>query len=188
MHRKLLVLLAFIGSTNIYAQDITAHTASYRFISKLYTEALGRIPDQSGYQGFATFADNNACKPSTMSTMAISVLDSQEFNSLFPTNNERVFKLYRATLHRDSTAQEFDAALSKLSTGTTWRSLVTSVLSSPDFSNYVTTMCGSTYGGGQKSTPYNKLSTFGGGFQGGSGEALQNLLNKTPEGGIVYLE
>lgn len=188
MLRKSLFLIALLASSSISAQNITGKTASYRFISKMYTEALGRLPDQSGYQGFATFADNNTCLPSTMSTMAIGVLDSQEFNSLFTNNNERVFKLYRAVFHRDASSQEFDSALSKLSTGTTWTSLVSGILSSPDFSNYVSTMCVSTHGGGQKSTPYNKLSTSGSGFRGGSGDDLQRLLNNTSVGGIVYLE
>src|SRR5262249_41867650 len=53
-----------------------------QFISKTYTEALGRLPDQGGWQSAVDFYTQNGCSTGTLKTWGRSVYLSNEYGNL----------------------------------------------------------------------------------------------------------
>lgn len=179
----------FIGALIVGGSAYAAVTVgSAQFHAKLYSEALGRIPDQSGWSGAMSYYQNQACNTAALKGQGISVLTSAEFTNLVTSNNERIFKLHRAALHRDPTAAEFSNLQSLLGSGATWSSVVQSVFNGTEFSGRTAVNCGATPFGWQPTQPFNVVSTSTGSFAGGTGAQLQALIDKTPAGGTVYLE
>jgi hypothetical protein len=169
------------------AQPAVAAAVPAQFVSKMYTEALGRLPDPGGWTNYLNHFQINGCSANSLRQVTRAFYLSQEFAGLPYDNPARVLTLYRGALNREPDQGGQDAATSALNSGRPWVQLVDEVLASSEFSNLTQTICGggtSYYFG---TTPAPSLPVSGAGFAGGTASQLQALLNATPAGGTVVL-
>lgn len=177
------VLLAFPMAANA-----ASSVGSSQFVAKLYTEGLGRAPDQAGWAFFIKFWNDGQCNAARLKEQAGYILKSPEFTEGTPSNHERLFKLYRAALHRDPDLGGFNFFLGNLNQGAPWGAVVDSLLGSAEFAGRAGVNCGATPFGWQATPVFNKVITSTGNFAGGDSKLLQAKLDSAPAGSIVYLE
>lgn len=160
--------------------------ANSQYVAKLYTEGLGRIPDQGGWQSALNYWSANACNLNTLQGQARIYLESQEFLTSSPTNHERAFRLYRSTLHRDASAAELTNTIAQLNNGTAWPTVLTGVLNSAEFSSRVTQNCSANPFGWQAVAPTNIVQTSTGAPA--NETQLRAALAGASPGATVFLE
>ncbi|MGZ8287704.1 MAG: hypothetical protein ACXW3B_00545 [Telluria sp.] len=172
------------------ATNAAITSASGQFSSKLYTEGLGRIPDQPGWQGTVNFWNANTCNVANLRYLANNILTSSEFTSLSPSHHEKVFRLYRAALHRDATPTELTSQISAMTGGAAWLTIVTNVINSTEFNNRVTLNCGSGSLGWQNTPAANLVVTSTGNVTTESDLRSRLIAASAPSAPskIVYLE
>src|SRR5215813_12910985 len=78
-----------------------------QFIGKMYTEALGRAPDPSGWQGFVNYFQQNGCSQPTLRQVGETFFLSPEYANLGYDNVEKVLTAYRAIFSREPDAGGF---------------------------------------------------------------------------------
>lgn len=169
---------------NAVASANTGGFVPYQFISKLYTEVLGRGADQSGWSSLVNYFDNNGCSRGSLEYAASSILDSSEFASLNYANPQRVEVLYRSLLNREPDQSGYTSNLTGLNNGVTWDTIIQGFYNSTEFGNDVAGLC-SVYDTGFGTNPPIPLSP-GSGYSGAE-PGLQAALNATASGGTVYL-
>lgn len=176
----------------------SAQTKPWQFIAKMYTEGLGRAPDQAGWQSYVSFlsaANGVEQTVQKMREIGIGVYNSGEFNSLGYDNASKLLALYRGGLNREPDSAGYYAFLNSLNSGaTTWKSTVNSVFYSPEFNSLATSAVLRAqnnkpyyYWG---TTPVMSIPTTGAAdFYGGTGDDLQAILNRKFKlrGGTVTL-
>ncbi len=171
-----------------------AHAASYvpaQFIAKQYTEALGRAPDQGGWQAQVNYFQSNGCSADTLASLGRDIFTSSEFNNLGYDNPAKLLTLYRGALNRELDADGFNANLTRLDNGTSWSDVVNALFTSSEFTSLASTICGGGVDGSSSSyywgtQPPMAIPTSGDGFS-GTEDQLQSALDNTPSGGTVYL-
>ena len=134
----------------------TAKLSSYiptQYIAKLYTEALGRAPDQAGWQTFVGSPTatgslaTSGCSVSAMETIGIAsktFFDTAEFKTANPDTQSRVMAIVRAVLNRDPSSTELTTYESQLNAGTTPANLAASLYTGAEFTSDAATICTST--------------------------------------------
>lgn len=158
-----------------------------QFIAKLYTEGLGRAPDQASWAADVSYFQANGCNASTLSTVGQQVYNSTEFTSDYSDNAARVLTLYRGALNRDPDQGGLNGYISSLNGGTSWSTVVNAIFTSTEFNNLVATICNTSapnYHFGSQTPP--TLPTGSTGYT-GSESGLQSALNSVGSGGTVYL-
>jgi hypothetical protein len=158
-----------------------------QYIAKMYTEGLGRIPEQTAWiNNINTFA-SQGCNVTTLRNLGIGVYTSNELNNLGYDNAAKLLTLYRGALNREPDSTDFNNNLTLLNTGTSWATMVNNFFTGSEFNNLVSTMCNSVnYGfGGSPFYPIS-LPVGGSGFVGNE-DQLQALINSTSAGGTVWL-
>lgn len=158
-----------------------------QFIAKLYTEGLGRAPDQTGWTTYVSRFQQNGCNISQLQTLGEAIYTSSEFLGDYGSNQPRVLALFRGALNRDADQAGFDHYVSELNSGTSWTSVVQTIFNSTEFSNLVPTICSSTapgYGFGNQPPP--SPTPIGAGFT-GSEASLQTELNAAASGSTVCI-
>lgn len=166
---------------------------SAQFAAKLYSEALGRIPDQEAWRWLMDVQQKTPCSSTSLAELAKVVLTSDEFLRLAPNSNERLFKLYRAVLHRDPDQGGFNYFNQLLKDGhTSWQQVVSDITSSTEFMNRASFNCGNKNFGWQFALPFNMASPISPNlvfFNNTDGAQLQYALNNVSQGGggTVYL-
>ena len=160
---------------------------AFQYIDALYTEGLGRIPDQGGWRGKVDFLGANGCQAWTLQALGRDVYTSAEFMNLGYDNAAKVLSLYRGLLNREPDAGGYAGWLSYLDGGGDWSTVVEGFLGSGEFAGLVAgPYCnGSYYFYGTAAAI--DIPTSGGGFGGGSGDDLQAILYATPPGGFVSI-
>ena len=158
-----------------------------QFIAKLYTEGLGRAPDQGGWSNYVSYFQGSGCNTDTLSNAGQQIYTSSEFTNDYSDNAARVLALYRGALNRDVDQGGLDGYVNELNTGTSWSSVVSSIFSSGEFGNLTASICDSAnpnyhFGGQTPPTP----PTGGTGYTGDEA-GLQNALNSASSGSTVYL-
>jgi hypothetical protein len=167
------------------APNVNAANPS-QFIAKVYTESLGRIPDQSGWASAVSTFDTAGCNASSLKNWARVKFLSTEYNSLGYDNAARLLTLYRGVLSREPDPGGFSDWLNALNAGMAWSSVVDGFFVSSEFSQLVPRICGSAPYYGWDTLPVMDLPVTGSGFQ-GSQSQLQTLINATPSGSTVWL-
>lgn len=159
-----------------------------QYIAKMYTEALGRIPDQPGWLNAINLFASQGCNTTTLRGFGISVYTSAEFNARGYDNAAKLLTLYRGALNREPYIQEYNNNLTLLDTGTSWTTMVNNFFYGSEFTNKVSTMCNSVnYGFGNGATNYPiQPPVSGSGFTGNQ-DQLQAVIDGTPNGGTVWL-
>lgn len=79
-----------------------------QYITKLYTEFLGRVPDQQGYKGYSDYFQQNGCNDFTLKVIGYQFLNSEEFAQLNYSGSARIIATFRALLNREPTVAEFE--------------------------------------------------------------------------------
>lgn len=172
------------------AAGVVAETAAAarpeQFVAKLYTEALGRVPDQAGWADAVRFFDVNGCSAATLKTKGQQIFGSAEFAALGYSNAAKVIAAYRAILSTDPDQAGFDARRTALDAGYPFASVVTDLFDSAGFRAMAPTICDADqgYGWGVNDAPTAPLG--GAGFS-GTQAALQAAIDATPAGGTLAL-
>jgi hypothetical protein len=160
-----------------------------QFIAKLYTEGLGRAPDQPAWLADTHFFQARGCTVQTLAALGERIYDSPEFRSDYADSDSaaRVLALYRGALSRDPDQGEFDHYVDQLNSGVSWRHVVNKIFASAEFSNLVSAACDSAspdYGFGSQTPP--TLPVGGKGYSGSEAD-LQTALDTAAAGSTVYL-
>jgi hypothetical protein len=118
-----LALLA-VALTSLALAAPAAAVVPTQWIAKMYTEALGRVPDQTGWQNSVDNFNTNGCSASTLQNHGAPFYKSSEFNGLGYDNPAKLLALYRGVLNREPDPG-FTSNLNALNTGTlTWPQMV----------------------------------------------------------------
>lgn len=165
-----------------------------QFIAKMYTEGLGRAPDQQGWRAGADYFAQKGCNATTLKTWGKGVYLSAEYNNLAYDNAAKLLTLYRGVLNREPTQPDFNQRLSQLNSGTSWAAMVETFFDLPEFQGLVARACGGgtgfdkfSYGFGRPGELAIPIPTTGSGFAGGDAAQLQALLDAAPPGATVLL-
>ena len=73
-----------------------------QFMAKLYTEALGRAPDAGGWQGGLNHFKANGCNRASLTTAALGVYTSAEYDARGYDNYEKVLAFINEIKKRSS--------------------------------------------------------------------------------------
>jgi hypothetical protein len=162
----------------------------WQFLAKLYTEAFGRIPDPTGWQGWGAQLTDVA----SMRTIGIAIYTDDEFLGDYPSpadNASRVLALFRGALNREpgDSASSY-AYINELNAGRSWISVVTEVFNSNEFNTLATAILNSStpyYGWGPN--PVLTLPTSSEGWDPKTDSVLQDSLDVLGRngGGPLYL-
>lgn len=162
-----------------------------QFIAKIYTEALGRLPDQAEWRGAVDTFTKDGCGTPSLAAFARQVYTSKEFVGLGYADASRLLALYRGVLNREPDQAGFDHWLRRMGGGTSWRSTVDAQLHAAEFGALTRQICSGAVDSGD--TSYNfgtqpPLSVFttGAGFTGSETE-LQLQLDKAKPGDTIAL-
>jgi hypothetical protein len=192
---KTFLLLATMSTFALPAQATTA-----QFLSRLYTEGLGRAPDTAAWKAnpyFLTTPSN--CATLNFSDLANNIYTSAEYNALGYTNKEKVLTLYRGILSREPDSGSIQYYANLLDTGVPITAIISDFVSSSEFVNLRNTKICSSIPVGQN-TPYtwgqHPAMPLDSGTAPMTSAALQNLINAAsnssnkvvslPQGTVVY--
>ncbi|MBV9448861.1 MAG: hypothetical protein JO345_23480 [Streptosporangiaceae bacterium] len=154
-----------------------------QWIAKVYTEGLGRAPDQSAWANMVAFFQSNGCSATTLAQKGEPIYESSEFNGLGYDNAARLLALYRGALDREPDSSGYTHYLGLLSETppTPWNTVVTDLFTSPEFTSDAATFCteGSyNFGAGPAITiPLGQSCTGQFCFTGGTQTQLQTMLD-----------
>jgi len=168
---------AIAGSENVPAQ----------YIAKIYTEALGRAPDQESWNA-VTNPFLSGCTAAQLKSLGKSIYTSSEYTGLNYSHAAKLITLYRGALNREPDSAGFNVYHQQLTAGTPWATVVDTIFASSEFAGKVSSYCATRYG--WSSNPVLTVPTEGvADFAGGTGAQLQLLLNSKAQsgGGIVTL-
>ncbi|MBE9030393.1 DUF4214 domain-containing protein [filamentous cyanobacterium LEGE 11480] len=158
-----------------------------QYVTKLYSELLGRAPDQASWRGALNYYNSTGCTTAALHALGKAFLTSPEFNGLNYDRPARILVTYRAVLNRDPSRLEIDAWENWLAQGNTFNNLIDGIYASTEFGALSTQICNSQQPGYQfGNTRATKLDIASPGFA-GDATALQAQLDQTPTGGTVYL-
>jgi hypothetical protein len=183
----LLALQAVIAAVAPAPASAAVTGAGSQFVAKLYTEALGRAPDVSGWANAVQSVQSSDCSLAFLRSLARGVYTSAEFEGLGYDSGSRVLALYRGVLNREPDSGGFTFYYNQLNANPgAWSGIVDGFVNSTEFANLRGAICGGgSYGFGASGVLTIPVS--GGGFAGGSAAQLQAALNATPPGGTVTL-
>jgi hypothetical protein len=161
-----------------------AAQASYipaQFIAKLYTEGLGRMPDQGGWQGAGSYFAQHGCSAASLAAYGEAVFTSAEYTGLGYDNDAKLLTLYRGALNREPDVSGFSNWAQQLGSGVSWPTAVKLFFTSSEFTALVPRICSGVVDGSGASyyfgtQPALAVPTAGSGFT-GSEAGLQSLLN-----------
>lgn len=129
------LLLAALASAQCFA------AVPSQFMAKQYTEALGRAPDTSGWQGAVNYALSAGCSASSLQALALNVFQSAEYTSKGYTPEEAVVTLYRTIFSREPDDSGFHFYVNFLKSGHTAAEAVPSMINSQEFADLVPAIC-----------------------------------------------
>ncbi|WP_327586901.1 hypothetical protein OHA25_07765 [Nonomuraea sp. NBC_00507] len=179
-----------VGSTVVASAPLPAAAAGRvpaQFIAKMYSEALGRMPDAGGWAAMVADFSAHGCSTERIRERVRAFYTSSEFVQLPYDAQSRVLTLYRGALNREPDQNGFDHHVGLLMTDKrNWSQTVESFAAGDELGSVAKTICGSaTYHYG--TVPAPTLTAVGTGFAGGTGQALQSLLDAAPDNSTVYL-
>ena len=186
MRPRSLALLAAALTTLTLASGAAPASAVVptQWIAKMYTEALGRIPDQSGWQNSVANFNANGCTATTLQNHGAPFYNSSEYNALGYDNAAKLLTLYRGVLNREPDPSGFNANLGALNGGTvTWAQMVDQFFTSSEFNTLAATICSSS---GTGSYSFNSRAAMAIGST-VSQSTLQSQLNSASAGSTVFL-
>ncbi len=164
-------------------------TVADQFVARLSTEALGRAPDQRGWEAATSFFHEHGCTTASLQEYAGGVYLGDEYASLGYAPAERAITLYAGLLAREPDPPGVDHVVAALRTAGAWDAVVASILSSAEFTTRIApAMCDPASPAYAPVGPVAPVD-MGAGGRGFTGDqaALQAALDATPPGGTVSL-
>jgi hypothetical protein len=114
---------------------VPAHATTAQFLSRLYTEGLGRAPDIAAWKASPLFLSTPAaCTSLDFASIAGNVYTSAEYNGLNYTSKEKVLTLYRGILSRepdDANGVQYWASI--LDSGTPIQTVINNFINTSEF-------------------------------------------------------
>ena len=125
----------------------SAHATTSQFVARMYTEALGRAPDESGWTAGAVSKPQSGagCQNLDFLSLANNFYSSQEYNGLGYNSTEKVLTLYRGLLNREPdslAAVRYWAQL--LDSGTPMQTVVANLVGTGEFAALKNQICSAT--------------------------------------------
>jgi hypothetical protein len=139
----------------------TTKLSSYiptQYIAKLYTESLGRAPDQAGWLKFVNSFTSAGCSVGELETIGYNsstFFDSPEFLTANPDPQSQTIAMYRAILNRDPDQTGFNTYSGQLKSGMTPAIVASNLYATTEFATDANTICGTNQ------TTYNPDYSFG---------------------------
>lgn len=185
------LLLAAVAVTGPAPASAATGYVPAQFIAKQYTEALGRMPDQPGWQGASGWFTEHGCTASSLASYGESFFSSSEYANLGYDDSAQLVTLYRAALNREPDPAGFANWTQQLDGGLSWTTVVQKFYTSGEFTALVPRICSGVVDGSGSSyyfgtQPAMAVPTSGAGFTGTQAQ-LQAALDATPVGGTVAL-
>jgi hypothetical protein len=169
----------------------------YQFLAKMYSEALGRAPDQGGWQSWVNYFQQNPSSPASLRHVGEAFYNQAgEFGNDYgrdgtADNAARLLALYRGALNREPDAGGLSYHLQRLSGGQdTWEATVDNFFNTDANSEFTQTVVpqingpNSSYGFGAgavvaiPTNPVGQLPANTYAYTGSDGRGLQLLLNQ----------
>lgn len=158
-----------------------------QYVAKLYTQVLGRGPDQAGWADATGYFSTNGCSQATLTTKGQQFFQSAEFTGLGYGNPEKVLVAYRAILNTDPDQGGYNANLAALNGGTPFATIIANLYGSAGFAGIVPAICNANdpgYGFGSNAAPTQPTGTTG--FTGTQAQ-LQALINGSPANATIQI-
>jgi len=162
-----------------------------QWLAKLYTEVLGCAPDQVSYAAYEDFILRHGCSLQTLRAVALAFLTARVFLEQRSYNNaQRLLILWRVARESEPDSQQYHRLLTALDAHQVrWGAVVRSFFTLPGFGAELPRLCSAQLYGWNPQTPVIDIPTsHTGAFAGGTGEQLQQLLNRAAPGQTVWLE
>src|SRR6266404_4276166 len=117
-----------------------------QFIEKMYTEALGRLPEPAGWASAEAWFQNNPANfsPAGLDAYAKIAYTSQEYKNLGYDNPATILTLYRGVLNREPDSGGFNSWLGNLNGGMSIATIIDSFTSSAEFRNLANSILSTT--------------------------------------------
>ena len=149
------------------------------FVSRFYTEVLGRTAETAGLQDWSDKLRNGE---KDAQDVAVGFVFSDEFQEQPHTDEEFVRILYKAFFNREADAQGLDHWTQKLAQGESKENVLQGFLGSPEFDGLIQTF-GLTSTGGNTSTPTQNTNNI----EGFVSRFYTEILNRNPDtDGFAY--
>ncbi|MBN1128301.1 MAG: DUF4214 domain-containing protein [Chitinispirillaceae bacterium] len=149
-----------MGSTNTYLFGQSWSNLRYvyfipnQYIAKLYSEALGRAPDQAGWQGWINHFKTNGCTAASLRDAANAFFTSAEYQNMNYTPGEQIVTVYRALLNREPDQGGFDYWSDQLNSGVPLTTLIAGCINSSEFNGKINQIAnGESYGWSNEQLP-----------------------------------
>ncbi len=189
---KLMVLSSFLAGFLIVAPVAAEAVATpAQFLAKMYTEALGRAPDQGGWQGWVTwFNGQPSCAAAMLKSAGEAFYLSPEYANLGYDPAAKLLTAYRGILNREPDQAGYTSWLSYLNSGGSWQTVLDGFFNSSEFNALVGQICSVDpyFFGSMPVMSPGVVPTTGNGFTGGTADQLQTELNNhCPSGSTYYL-
>ncbi|HEY9294558.1 MAG TPA: right-handed parallel beta-helix repeat-containing protein [Microlunatus sp.] len=189
----LAVVLAVVGLVAGPSSTASAEPADVpgQYISKLYTEALGRLPYQTEWQAATQVFSEGGCSSQTLAEVGQQVYTSADFAALGYDNVAKLSTLYRGVWNGEADVSGLSERRDELDHGESWSTMVAKFFVSDEFNALVPKICAgardssaTSYAWGSQAS--GALPSDSAGFNGGQ-DQLQQILDDTPPGGTVQL-
>lgn len=159
------------------------------FVTRLYTEALGRAPDAPGWKSLLASKAGMTCTLAMAQDFGRNFYSSSEYLMIPYDSTERVIMLYRGLLGRDPDPSGLANYVSFLANGGSFSALVEAFVTSGEFTGYemnANGSCRERLAWGSQAAPSGLQK--GSGFYGSQND-LQTQLNSLSAtgGGTIYL-
>jgi hypothetical protein len=167
--------------------ESTERTFPAQYVTKLYTESLGRAPDQAAWRALIDYYNAAGCNAAALTAHGQGLLTSPEFESLGYDRDERILANFRSVLNREITPAEQAAWRNWLDQGNRFPAMINVLYGSGEFQALSKQICNtqqSSYNFGN--VPASTLLPTGAGFSGSLAE-LQAALDRATPGSILYL-
>jgi hypothetical protein len=172
-----------------------SYASPYQFTARLYTEALGRAPDPTGWSQDAIYFYFMGCNKTSLRAAAQGVFTSPEYASLGYDNYEKVLTLYRGLFGREPDPAGFAYWVGYLNNGNSMASLVDQFVNALDHGELSTRTICSPRGYGWRAVPVlsnaaipaTGTGTLVGGNPIRNAADLQAALDAAAPGSTVYL-
>ena len=184
---KNIVLIIIFTIFNLHAVSENSKATS-QYTAKLYSEVLGRIPDDNGWNSGINYWKNNNCNRYTLAQQGLTFFNSLEMKSKKLSNEEIVLLVYRGILQREPDLGGYSEHLSRLKSGrTNLQQMASGFYGSAEFGNIAESLCADA-SGWRSNRPLNILvDATSSHFKGGTGEELQQALDSTPPGEVLFM-
>lgn len=142
----IVAIISIVGGTIVW-RSFAAEPISVpsEFISRGYTEALGRMPDQQGWNYWQNQFETKGCNVSTFARYVnYTYRSGGEFDKIPYNNQEKLLAIYRGVLSRDPDSSGYQYWLRKLNSGMAASSVVNSMVGGHEFSSLVDGICSSS--------------------------------------------